>query len=162
MYKHYARILAQWPVDHLRPNLSFQQFIQGRVDKRLKPASPQPTSSTSTGPAAGAAGGVATPPTKFDEQAELEQINVLYSFLENRYSKKVALCPVFLLLMGEPVTRTEHGADFNLQYPLSDRIMKPASNPAYYEDLVKELDAAPGRSRWKAIWNRWKGIVRFS
>lgn len=30
-------------------------------------------------------------PVKFDEKAELEQVNVLYSFLENRYTKKVLL-----------------------------------------------------------------------
>ena len=47
------------------------------------------------------------------------------------------------------------------QYPLSDKIMKPASNPDYYEDLVRELDAAPTRSRLEALWTRWKGIIRF-
>ena len=30
-------------------------------------------------------------PVKFNEKAELEQVNVLYSFLENRYIKKVLL-----------------------------------------------------------------------
>ncbi len=30
-------------------------------------------------------------PVVFDEKAELEQVNVLYSFLENRYTKKVLL-----------------------------------------------------------------------
>lgn len=29
--------------------------------------------------------------SRFDEQAELGQVNVLYSFLENRYSQKVCI-----------------------------------------------------------------------
>lgn len=34
------------------------------------------------------------PALKFDEKAELEQVNVLYSFLENRYAKKVIDFPL--------------------------------------------------------------------
>jgi cytochrome b pre-mRNA-processing protein 6 len=44
------------------------------VDRRLLPAAPS------------------TAPTKLaDEKAELEQVNALYSLLENRYSRKVCM-----------------------------------------------------------------------
>lgn len=47
------------------------------------------------------------------------------------------------------------------QYPIQGSLLKPASNPTYYEDLIKELEEAPTRSwfgRWK---NKWRGFVRF-
>lgn len=79
----------------------------------------------------------ATVPTtpKVNEKSEMEQVNVLYSFLDNRYAKK---------------------------YPLSERIMKPASNPAYYDELVTELQEAPTRSWFARLVKRWKGMIRFS
>ena len=88
IYKHYQRILAQWPVDRLRPNISFQKVIQERVDARLNsPASIKESPTSNENPKPPAEEGKRVPP--FDEKAELEQVNVLYSFLENRYSKKV-------------------------------------------------------------------------
>lgn len=86
VYKHYQRALAQWPVDLLRPEVSFQRAMQRRIDRRFaartqqlqtpRGAKDSPTPTTS--------------PAALDEKAELEQVNVLYSFLENRYTKKVA------------------------------------------------------------------------
>lgn len=49
-----------------------------------------------------------------------------------------------------------------LQYPLSDTLMKPASNPTYYQGLLKELQEAPQRSWFGRIINSWKGFLRFS
>ena len=85
VYKHYQRILAQWPVDRLRPDVSFQQKIQNRIDNRLKPSTTPPQDNVVSNEAQ------ATVPTPkpFDEKGELEQVNVLYSLLENRYTKKV-------------------------------------------------------------------------
>jgi len=65
----------------------------------------------------------------------MEQVNVLYSFLENRYAKK---------------------------YPISEQLTKPASNPNYYNDLLTELREAPHRSWFARMMNRWKGFLRFS
>ena len=48
------------------------------------------------------------------------------------------------------------------QYPLSDKMMKPASNPRYYDELLKEMDEAPKRSWLQSVLNRWKGFLRFS
>lgn len=40
--------------------------------------------------------------------------------------------------------------------------MRPASNPGYYEALVKELNEAPTRSWFGSMVKRWKGFLRFS
>ncbi|APA14348.1 predicted protein [Sclerotinia sclerotiorum 1980 UF-70] len=71
---------------------------------------------------------------KFDEKRELGQCNALYSLLEDRYLGK---------------------------YPLTSKTLKPASNPTYYEDLVKELEEAPKRSWFQQQVNKWKGALRF-
>ena len=48
------------------------------------------------------------------------------------------------------------------QYPLSERMLKPTSCPAYYDELIKELDEAPHRSWFGRFINSWKGFIRFS
>lgn len=40
--------------------------------------------------------------------------------------------------------------------------MKPASNPAYYDNLLEELQEAPNRSWFGRLVKRWKGMIRFS
>ena len=74
-------------MDLLRPEISFQNVMQRRIDKWYKSddAERQPKATDNEAPA------VASPVAKFDERAELEQVNVLYSFIENRYSKKVGV-----------------------------------------------------------------------
>lgn len=148
VYKHYQRILAQWPVDLLRPNISFQTTIQRRVDTRLKPSTTPPQDNIVSNQAQ------ATVPTPmpFDEKGELDQVNVLYSFLENRYTKKVCV-----FQHSTELTLTHFG-----QYPLSEKMMRPASNPDYYTNLVAELDAAPRRSWLQSKIHKWKGALRFS
>ncbi|KAL9125873.1 MAG: hypothetical protein Q9217_004986 [Psora testacea] len=85
IYRHYQRILTSWPVDLLRPEVSLQKAIQRRADMRLKPSITPPQQNVVPNEAQ-----AATPIAKpFDEKGELEQVNVLYSFLENRYTKKV-------------------------------------------------------------------------
>lgn len=59
--------------------------MRRRIDKRFLPSTPQLRKG------AGIDEGSVTPAQgqHFEEKAELEQINVLYSLLENRYSQKV-------------------------------------------------------------------------
>ncbi len=73
------RALSRWPKDNLRPECQFQDAMRRRLEKRFLPASSQ------TAPKAAQA--VANSP--LDEKLELEQANVLYSLLENRYARKV-------------------------------------------------------------------------
>lgn len=135
VYKHYQRVLTQWPVDLLRPEVSFQEVMRGRIDKRLLPSSSHTPQQPQDKVRANDALATPVPSQPFDEKGELEQVNVLYSLLENRYSKK---------------------------YPLSDRILKPASNPTYYDALLKEFREAPQRSWFQRAINRWNGFLRFS
>ena len=83
--KHYQRVLLQWPVDALRPNVSFQETMRKRIAHRLEPSRVKPEENVVANEAQ------ATVPTtpKVNEKSELEQVNVLYSFLDNRYTKKV-------------------------------------------------------------------------
>ncbi|KAA6409075.1 MAG: hypothetical protein FRX48_07419 [Lasallia pustulata] len=130
-YKHYQRALAQWPVDLLRPEVSFQSAMIRRIDKRFDQSTTRPQDNVL------ANGALATVPAapRLDEKSELEQANVLYSFLENRYARK---------------------------YPITERLTKPVSNPSYYEDLMTELQEAPRRSWFSSIVNKWRGFLRFS
>ncbi|KAI9773340.1 MAG: hypothetical protein M1840_007555 [Geoglossum simile] len=77
-YKHYLRALRRWPIDILRPELSFQTTVRRRVDARLLP----PRTPSASQP--------------IDETAELAQVNALYSLLENSYSRKYPISDKFL------------------------------------------------------------------
>ena len=89
--KHYQRILNNWPADFLRPEVSFQKTIQQRIDTQLKPSAAPSQDNVISNQAQAS---VPTP-VPFDEKGELEQVNVLYSFLENRYTKKVGVMMPF-------------------------------------------------------------------
>lgn len=52
--------------------------------------------------------------------------------------------------------------EYRNQYPLSEKMMRPASNPNYYDGLLKELNEAPTRSWFQSMVIRWKGSLRFS
>jgi cytochrome b pre-mRNA-processing protein 6 len=98
--KQYARLLALWPQDALRPTLPFTRAIERRGLpyglKPLEPASeaPQPKTPPPATPA----------PTAATPQLEHAQVNALYSLLENRYSKKYPLSPAVL----RPASAPEH------------------------------------------------------
>ena len=86
-YRHFQRALAQWPIDILRPQVSFQDVMRRRIDKQHGPS----TLDTSTyDPRNETKDTLVTPLEPYDEQAQLLQVNALYSFIENRYSKKVS------------------------------------------------------------------------
>ncbi|KAL8810924.1 MAG: hypothetical protein Q9223_002016 [Gallowayella weberi] len=106
--------------------------MRRRIDKQLGPSS---ISKSGYDPAKESKETLVTPLKPYDEKAESEQVNALYSFLENRYAKK---------------------------YPLSDRLLKPLSNPEYYDKLMKEFEEAPKRSVFGRWINSWKGFVRWS
>jgi len=123
-YKHALRALSRWPKDTLRPECQFQDAMRKRLNRRYPPSS-----------SAGSQSAVQTVPiSAAEKKLEMEEANILYSLLENRYSRK---------------------------YPITGSLMKPASNPTHYEDLVKELEAAPERSWFGRQANRWKGFLRF-
>ncbi|RJE27265.1 hypothetical protein PHISCL_00396 [Aspergillus sclerotialis] len=61
-------------------------------------------------------------------------INALNSLLENRYAKK---------------------------YPLPPHIRRPASNPDYYDNLIKEFEEAPKRDWFGRLKKLIAGKIRF-
>lgn len=74
------RALSRWPADVLRPESQFQDAIRKRVDRKFLDAAAVPSTS-----------GSATAGIVVNEKKELEQVNALYSLLENRYQRKVSL-----------------------------------------------------------------------
>lgn len=134
-HKHWLRILHRWPVDLVRPKtVSFQEVMRQRLDNLSNPstsASPPTTANIKANEPL-----VSVPePKKWDEKKEMEQVDVLYSFLEDQYSKA---------------------------YPLPPALRNPASSPTYYDDLMRELEEAPGRSWFGSLVKKWKGFLRFS
>ncbi|KAI9778374.1 MAG: hypothetical protein M1816_004132 [Peltula sp. TS41687] len=87
-HKHYLRALSQWPKDLLRPEASFQAAMRRRLDRRIKPSQQQQQlqqdGKKSTGRAV---------LLDLNEKTELEQVNALYSLLEDRYKQKVCMPP---------------------------------------------------------------------
>ncbi|KAL7620071.1 hypothetical protein AAE478_010620 [Parahypoxylon ruwenzoriense] len=71
--------------------------------------------------------------SNLSEQEQLKQANALYSLLDNRYKRK---------------------------YPITGSLLRPKSQPSYFDDLIKELEEAPSRSALERLWLRLKGIVR--
>lgn len=62
--------------------------MRRRIDKQFGPSN---ADQSSYDPAKESKDTLVTPLKPSNDSAELEQVNVLYSFLENRYSKKVGL-----------------------------------------------------------------------
>ncbi|KAL5395144.1 hypothetical protein PMIN06_000419 [Paraphaeosphaeria minitans] len=130
--KHYTRILALWPKDLLRPNLPFTRTIERRATPYgVKPVSP-PIEEARKGDSSAAA--KPAPVVKSTPQAELPQINALFSLLENRYSNK---------------------------YPVSPGVFKPTSNPEHYDRLMEEIERAPRKSWFQAKMDEWKMKIRW-
>ncbi|KAF2219420.1 hypothetical protein BDZ85DRAFT_285264 [Elsinoe ampelina] len=72
-------------------------------------------------------------PDQQSRSAGLKEVNALYSLLENRYTKAS---------------------------PFSSEMMRPKSDPDYYNKLEKELEATPSRSWFGKVFNRVRGLVR--
>ncbi|KAF2200981.1 hypothetical protein GQ43DRAFT_463544 [Delitschia confertaspora ATCC 74209] len=149
--KHYTRLLSLWPKDPLRPNLPFTSALEHRIKQfeqnpvtastsipsSTSPSakSSSPASKTSTSKSTKAATTPKAPtPIQSPAQSELLNVNALYSLVENRYSKR---------------------------YPTSPGLLRPTSNPEYYETLMAEIERAPNKSWLKAVWDEWRMKVRW-
>ncbi|KAK8156598.1 hypothetical protein IWX90DRAFT_483183 [Phyllosticta citrichinensis] len=73
--RHYARIIAKWPADPLRPALSFQKAL----------AAHQKSATTTTTTTAAAT-----------QQQQNKDVNALYSLLDDRYKRAYPLSARFL------------------------------------------------------------------
>ena len=77
----------------------------------------------------------AVEPVQWNETHELKQAHILDSLLENHYAK---------------------------EYPFPQSLRKPASDPNYYDALIRELEEAPDRSWFGGFIKKIKGSLRFS
>ncbi|KAF2470345.1 uncharacterized protein BDR25DRAFT_303872 [Lindgomyces ingoldianus] len=75
-----------------------------------------------------------TPAPSASAKSELVDINAVYSLLENRYKNR---------------------------YPVSPGLLKPVSNPEYYDRLMAEIEKAPTKSWLRAKLDEWKMKVRW-
>lgn len=126
---HYNRLLTLWPSDPLRPTLPLTNALQRRGTLYGVTPLPQPDNLPSK-----KLPETTSPAPQLSADAELANINALYSLLENRYSKT---------------------------YKLSPGVLKPASNPEYYERLMEEIARAPTKTWWQAKMDNWKGMIRW-
>lgn len=102
---HYARLLARFPQDTLRPEKQFSSILKQRIEK---------------------------PPVPYrDEERE---VNAAYLLLDNAITQ---------------------------QFPLQQKLLRPASNPEHYETLKKELAELPNRTWLQNVVKRLKNMVRF-
>ncbi|KAH8175157.1 hypothetical protein LIA77_03575 [Sarocladium implicatum] len=49
---------------------------------------------------------------------------------------------------------------FMNRYRLGDKMLKPKSQPTYFEDLVREIEEAPKRSWFERLGKRLSGMIR--
>jgi cytochrome b pre-mRNA-processing protein 6 len=105
--------LTKWPRDPLRPECQLQDVVGKRLEKEL--------SSSSLSAA--------------ETEAQLKQVNALYSLVENRYQNK---------------------------YKIVGNLMEPRSNSTHYTDLIKELQEAPNRTFFGRLAKKLGGLIRFS
>jgi hypothetical protein len=92
LYRQYMTIVAHWPVDPLRPNISFAETLHRRVQKyfgnHADADSSLPTQNTGAVPPD--AGKQAL---KFDAKHIQNEINILGNLLEDRFKKTVSAPP---------------------------------------------------------------------
>ncbi|KAF2869118.1 hypothetical protein BDV95DRAFT_609358 [Massariosphaeria phaeospora] len=133
--KQYTRLLSLWPHDALRPNLPFTKTIEYRaLPHGVQPLSPS-TAHQPSSPAQSDVQPAAAPPPTPHARVEQANINALFALLENRYAKK---------------------------YPMSAELLKPASNPEHYENLMREIERAPTKTWVQAKLDEWRMKIRWS
>ncbi|WEW60582.1 hypothetical protein PRK78_006069 [Emydomyces testavorans] len=142
---HIHRLLTRWPTDALRPSsVSLQTYLHSRLTPppppnakpqsssrwslqqlfRKPPTPQQPPSSSSSNSSSS------------DHAAPLlsaQNINTLYSFLENRYQKK---------------------------YPVPNSLRYPASQSDHYDKLLREFEEAPRRGWLGRLGKKLGGVLR--
>lgn len=128
--------------------------MRRRLQRRLEPAEQEPERAKEA--AAAEIKGAGVTAMERNQKEELEQVNALYSLLEDRYKRKVSVglgewIPFFFWLR-----LTFDG----LQHPVSEAFFRPASHPSHYSDLLAELEAVPKRSWLASKINKWRGFLR--
>ncbi|PWW78117.1 hypothetical protein C7212DRAFT_363058 [Tuber magnatum] len=98
LQKQYMTLLSHWPVDPLRPNLSFPDSLRRRVEQELGATYPPGSGS----PPPVNAGTKVEAGSKFNEEYEKRQLNALSSLLEDRYKKMYPITDHILMPKSQP------------------------------------------------------------
>lgn len=128
--KHWARIIKRWPVDKIRPE---SVSFQTNMQRRIDRVTSPSLNEAATSVKGNQALVSAAPPGELNEQKEMKQANALYTLLENRYSTA---------------------------FPMPEQFRYPASRKTHYDDLLRELEEAPERSKFASFIQRLKGRFR--
>lgn len=140
MRRTVLRVLETWPKDPLRPDAQLGAVLTARFEKYpTVPAGNAPSKDTG-------------------------QLKAIKALLANQYKNKYTL-PVPAVGNGEhqpPSSSSESASESAAAASWSAGILRPASNPEYYETLVRELDELPTRTTGERWWIRLKGLCRFS
>jgi cytochrome b pre-mRNA-processing protein 6 len=127
--RHYARLIALWPKDLLRPEQQFTKAIEFRGAiygmERSQPESAKSSKNSQVTPL----------PKPLDPKAELAKVNALYTLLENRYSKKYPISPAVL----KPASNPDH-------YDLLMADIEAAPNKSW---LQAKIDQWKMKIRWQ-------------
>ncbi|KAK1963491.1 hypothetical protein LZ32DRAFT_609940 [Colletotrichum eremochloae] len=75
-----------------------------------------------------------TAPNVVDEVKELKQANALFALADDRFKKR---------------------------FSLNGELLKPASQPTYFNDLLRELEEAPNRGWLQNMSKKLSGMFRF-
>uniref|UniRef100_A0A8H7N4W7 Ubiquinol-cytochrome-c reductase complex assembly factor 2 n=1 Tax=Bionectria ochroleuca TaxID=29856 RepID=A0A8H7N4W7_BIOOC len=51
---------------------------------------------------------------------------------------------------------------WNEKYKLSGQMLKPTSQPTYFDDLIREIEEAPKRTWFERLGKRLSGMIRLS
>ncbi|KAI1619798.1 hypothetical protein EDD37DRAFT_613507 [Exophiala viscosa] len=76
-----------------------------------------------------------TEPSQINQQKAMKQINALYNLLDDRFVK---------------------------EFPMPAQTRHPQSRPTHYDDVVKEMGEAATRTWVASMYNRIRGMLRFS
>ncbi|KAF1352003.1 hypothetical protein BDV97DRAFT_397059 [Delphinella strobiligena] len=126
--KHYTRLLTKWPVDRLRPEISFQDVLRKRIAAAPTPQiNPANTAQAEVPSSANVA--------RSTPAAELREINALYSLLENRYSHEFPLSTK----MMNPTSMPNHYKDLAAE-------LDQLPGRSRFQSFIKRLS---GMVRWK-------------
>ncbi|VUC24375.1 unnamed protein product [Clonostachys rosea] len=56
----------------------------------------------------------------------------------------------------------EKACSTNTRYKLSGQMLKPSSQPTYFDDLIREIEEAPKRTWFERLGKRLSGMIRLS
>lgn len=154
IYSRFLRLSSSWPIDPLRPKVSFGEAIRINIGKALLTTPPTPTPPIPSGKN----GSPPTPGVTGEPHKDVESLS--YKKLtedEIQYAERAADALEGLRTGRETKDVSKDGGDqeakqepsrlhlcnlYLSQHPMSESILRPKSDPVYYERLRKGIEKA--------------------